>query len=302
LLESVIDYAGLFPPARLPLDAAIRNYARYRQEPESWMLGRFVLPAVRLPELDPYVGELFASGPPLAVAALGSGGDSIDAWKAGIDADARAAAACRQHHGDRVRIDVLETRLPDAALATTRGLAGCVQAASSALGPTVALFFEGPREGKHLHALSEQGAGFKLRCGGLTAAAFPTAEQVAGLIHACHKMSVRMKLTAGLHHPLPRFDPGVQATMHGFINVLVAGVLARAGAEELLLIDVLRDADPASFAFDGGLTWKGWRASPAEKGYRALAAIAAARRHGILSFGSCSFDEPRDDLRVLGWL
>src|SRR5262245_33954247 len=61
LLEGVIDYAGLFPPAKLPLDAALRNYARYRRQAESWMLGRFVLPAARLEELDPYVGELFAS-------------------------------------------------------------------------------------------------------------------------------------------------------------------------------------------------------------------------------------------------
>ena len=42
LLAGVIDYAGLFPPATLPLDEAVRNYARYRREPEGWMLGRLV--------------------------------------------------------------------------------------------------------------------------------------------------------------------------------------------------------------------------------------------------------------------
>src|SRR3954447_588364 len=71
LLANVIDYAGLFPPAQLPLDAAIRNYARYRAEPESWMLGRFICPAARLAELSPYVDELFGDGRPLAVSALG---------------------------------------------------------------------------------------------------------------------------------------------------------------------------------------------------------------------------------------
>ena len=39
LLTGVVDYAGLFPPARLPLDEAIRNYARYRQGSDAWMLG-----------------------------------------------------------------------------------------------------------------------------------------------------------------------------------------------------------------------------------------------------------------------
>ena len=54
LLERIIDYAGLFPPAKLPLDDAIKNYARYRRDAEAWMLGRFVIPASRLGELEPY--------------------------------------------------------------------------------------------------------------------------------------------------------------------------------------------------------------------------------------------------------
>ena len=29
-MSELIDYAGLFPPARLDLDTAIRNFARYR--------------------------------------------------------------------------------------------------------------------------------------------------------------------------------------------------------------------------------------------------------------------------------
>ena len=39
LLSGIIDYAGLFPPAKLPLDQAIRNYARYRTEPDSYEQG-----------------------------------------------------------------------------------------------------------------------------------------------------------------------------------------------------------------------------------------------------------------------
>src|SRR5437870_206137 len=51
LLDQSIDYAGLFPPAKLPLDEALRNYARYRKETESWMLSHFVSPVERLAEL-----------------------------------------------------------------------------------------------------------------------------------------------------------------------------------------------------------------------------------------------------------
>src|SRR5713101_4042837 len=52
LLNRILDYAGLFPPAKLPLEDALRTYLRYRKEsPHRWMLGRFVCPTARLPDL-----------------------------------------------------------------------------------------------------------------------------------------------------------------------------------------------------------------------------------------------------------
>ncbi len=104
-----------------------------------------------------------------------------------------------------------------------------------------------------------------------------------------------LKFTAGLHHPVRRLDPGLGVTMHGFVNVFAAGVLAHArrlGEEQLRVI--LEDEDAGDFVFDeAGLCWRDHRAGTAE--------IVAARRR-VVSFGSCSFDEPHDDLRALGWL
>ncbi|HYI07456.1 MAG TPA: hypothetical protein VEK57_00170 [Thermoanaerobaculia bacterium] len=51
LLEGLIDYAGLFPPAALSMQDAVRNYARYREEEYAWMLGKFVVPAERVGEV-----------------------------------------------------------------------------------------------------------------------------------------------------------------------------------------------------------------------------------------------------------
>src|SRR5947209_20170462 len=101
LLSGIVDYAGLFPPARLPLEPAIRNYARYRTEPESWMLGRFVCPAGRLGELSPFVEELFSSGPPLGIAALGRGGNTGEEFRAGLGADLNEIGAFTDRHGPR---------------------------------------------------------------------------------------------------------------------------------------------------------------------------------------------------------
>src|SRR5579859_2639421 len=71
LLSNVIDYAGLFPPAALPLDQALGNYARYRQGPDAWMLGRFVIAATALGQLAPYRGGLAAGFVPVGLAGAG---------------------------------------------------------------------------------------------------------------------------------------------------------------------------------------------------------------------------------------
>ena len=49
---SVVDYAGLFPPAGLDMRAAVGNYARYAAGPWAWALGRFIVPVSRLEELE----------------------------------------------------------------------------------------------------------------------------------------------------------------------------------------------------------------------------------------------------------
>ncbi|HUO31192.1 MAG TPA: hypothetical protein VMU80_18355 [Bryobacteraceae bacterium] len=50
LLENLIDYAGLYPPAGLPIAEVLENYQSYRESPAGWMLNRLVLPAAKLPD------------------------------------------------------------------------------------------------------------------------------------------------------------------------------------------------------------------------------------------------------------
>jgi hypothetical protein len=53
LLSRALDYAGLFPPAALPLPLVAQHYQAYLDSPESWMLNRLVLPAPKMPEIPP---------------------------------------------------------------------------------------------------------------------------------------------------------------------------------------------------------------------------------------------------------
>jgi len=83
--------------------------------------------------------------------------------------------------------------------------------------------------------------------------------------------------------------------MHGFLNVFGAGVLAVAnGISQDLVQFILDDEDPSSFRFgEDEFTWKGLRVAASD-----LEKI----RHRFISFGSCSFDEPREDLKQLDLL
>jgi hypothetical protein len=81
--------------------------------------------------------------------------------------------------------------------------------------------------------------------------------------------------------------------MHGFLNVFVGATFARLGMDRTMLTNLLDETDPQAFDFrNDGLRWRGWRASTAE--------VAQARREFAHSFGSCSFEEPVNDLRALG--
>jgi hypothetical protein len=48
LLSNLIDYAGLYPPAGLPLAIVTERYRAFRASPDAWMLNRLVLPQSQL--------------------------------------------------------------------------------------------------------------------------------------------------------------------------------------------------------------------------------------------------------------
>jgi hypothetical protein len=303
LLTGILDYAGLFPPAQLPLEQAVRSYAQYRQEADHWMLGRFICPAARLADLAALLPTLQTGAAPWPLSVLGRGGASRADFRAGLDADLRDLAAFRQAHAGLATVDVLELRLPADADAE---LVGETVTRLEALPASVACYLEvAPgadwemRGAAIIAALANSRGsrllGFKLRCGGLEASAFPSAERIAFVLQRCAEHAVPLKATAGLHHPLPRFDSALQATMHGFLNLFAAGVFRSLGpVEAQTLVQLLHDDQPGHFAFTDGLRWQELRATPEQ--------IARARQSDVVSFGSCSFDEPREDLRELGWL
>jgi hypothetical protein len=83
--------------------------------------------------------------------------------------------------------------------------------------------------------------------------------------------------------------------MHGFINVFAAAAFAWNRNTDHVIVDILDETDPQAFQFtDEVLRWRDQCLSTGQ--------VELARRDLAHSFGSCSFDEPVDDLRRLGWL
>ncbi len=312
-LSELIDYAGLFPPAGLPLAPALDNYARYRGEAEAEMLGRFICPASRLVELEPLAESAFGTGSPFRFSVLARPAEREESARESLAEDLSAIRHFLERYGARVSADVLELRLP-VRVARLDSLLDDLIGLLETRSPTqLAVFVEGSHGtdweasiGALAEALAARqpkagsGAlttlGLKLRCGGVVPELYPPVELVAEALLACRKHDLPFKATAGLHHPVRHYRDDLGVREHGFLNVFGAGILLRTSEmARRELIQLLADEDPASFAFDAeGFRWRRHRASTEQ--------IRAARREAVLSFGSCSFDEPRDDLRTLGHL
>lgn len=296
LLDHLVDYAGLFPPAALAMPEAVARFAAAREGRDAWMLARFVVPAGRLSEL----------AAARARAAAGAGSDwelsVLIGEEAGGDVR-RVTAAAGECLAAGLRVASVEVRA---------GTAAEVERLAGALPAGVEWWFEaspGASLGSTLGAIAAAGGGAKIRLGGVTPAAFPTSRDVAGAVLACARAGVRFKATAGLHHAVRgRFrvtyaDDSPQATMHGFLNLFLASALARALARErhpepeaeTMVAALLDESDPGAFHWDDEAVR--WRSRVFD-----AASIADMRAAFARSFGSCSFDEPVADLRRLGLL
>lgn len=298
-MAHILDYAGLYPPASLSLNDAFKNFAAYQSSPDAWMLSHFVIPARRLTELPSFQEKL-------SFTVLGRGGRDMDEFLENVNLDIADIRSFCEAHGSNVSADIFEVALPASSLTDKFTASDIVTRVAEMLNKNgITVFFEAPfgdgwdgrvqKLARALRKVKDKHVGFKLRTGGVTVNAFPSPEQIAWAMTEVREAGVPMKCTAGLHHPVRHFNPSVNTKMHGFLNVFGAGVLAFAnGISQAQIQSILEEEDPANFIFDeAGFEWKSLRVVTSE--------ILRARQV-ITSFGSCSFDEPREDLRVLRFL
>ncbi|MBM4051635.1 MAG: hypothetical protein FJ270_02680 [Planctomycetes bacterium] len=293
LLGESIDYAGLYPPASLDEPTVVSMHARLLGGGAAWIGARLVWPTGRLGAL----GSLAKGHAPIAELPRTEGAWAVSAVTPPIAQwdDFMAALAAVETFNDRhaspgepaMRVDCLEVKAASA---------DEIERAIEVL-PECFTYWEFPvdRDVRGLLiAVAEEGFGAKIRTGGTVAAAHPSISQVAAFIEACARGRVPFKATAGLHRALRHEVPAIGCTQHGFMNVIVgscmmhAGVIDRGGLERLLA-----DERHGAFTVDAqAISWDGHRITAAQ--------ADAARTQLMHSFGSCSYDEPLEDLLSMG--
>jgi hypothetical protein len=293
-LQQILDYAGLFPPAQLSLEESFANYRAYLGTEYNWMLSKFVCPAGIIDEL---ARLLQPDRPGINISVLVS---------EDIKADISRISGFIQAH-PKSTIETVELKISETLLEGPENVKGFLENTSGYILSECKfvknIFFEVPLlpDWKSylepiVSALAAANCSFKLRTGSTDPSVNPPSEQIASVINTCNAAGVKLKFTAGLHHPFRSTDPETGTVMHGFLNVFCAAVLAHeAGMTDEELIYLLDDFRPEHFSFsDTELTWFEYTA-PVGK-------IEKARKDFVISFGSCSFEEPINDLKSYGLL
>ena len=218
-LHRLFDDAGLFPPARLPMDQALAAHRRTRHGPWADLVGPFLCPAALLAELDAGVADGLPRPPEIGVvAADDTSWGAVYAAPGLVQVEAPAP------------IPVPEPP------------------------PGVRRYVEIPRHGDAeavadaLDRVAAAGARAKLRCGGPTPEDVPACSWLAAALVGCVERKLEAKATAGLHDPFRSTGP--DGPRHGLVNLLAAATAAQGGADTATVSEILatEGRDPADVA------------------------------------------------------
>lgn len=270
LFRGFVDDAAVFPPGSASLSDAVRAHLDHRVRWYSDMIGPLLVKTSQLTEL-PALLDRFWDGE-------GEFGIGVVA-DTGIDAVTKAVG----NVPSGVVVRQIEAPVAKRGEDPMPGVAK-LKATVGEWGDEVLVYGEVPLT-FGLHEALDELAGTtitpKFRTGGLLSELFPTPDELAVVIVACVERSLRLKLTAGLHHAARHTDRATGFTHHGFLNVLVACVRAVEGADAATVAEALRHTDPRPLV---DVTYE----------------LRDRERPLWAGFGSCSVTEPLDDLIGLG--
>ena len=266
LFCGLCDDAALFPPGNAALGDAVQAHVAFVDAPYADMVGPFVVSANSLHSLAEHTR---ACREMVQIAVTAS-----------VPAIQRTLADVDGMTG--VRLTAL-----DIALGQEIAAGQVVPTIRNALaGREVTVYVEVPRGSRRntvVRELAACGLRAKLRTGGIRADLYPDERELAGSLVTLATAGVPFKATAGLHHAMRNTDPQTRFEQHGFLNLLVAAQAASEGAPVGTVAHILAERDPAIVVAQ-------------------VAKLDAEVRTAFRSFGTCSVNEPLDELIELGLL
>lgn len=286
LVRGLIDYAGLFPPAGLPMADTVQRFADYQHRSDAWALARLVVPTARLAEFEQALSALSKRDQAESrwpIAALASND---------LAADRTVIAAFNRRNSGGAQVESLELRVASVA---------DIDLAGERLGGELELYCELPLSAdlpSLVAATKRIGARAKIRMGGVKPVDFPAPEAVLAFLTSCAAERLACKATAGLHHPVRgpaplTYEPGSgRTTMYGYINLILAAAVLWHHRPEAEAYELLRLPERSKLRLsEQEIEWAGIKVSATE--------IDTTRRHFMMAIGSCSFTEPMDELGPL---
>ncbi len=284
LLTEIIDYAGLFPPTEVSMAVAVRNFDKYLKSEQAWMLGRFIVPITRLDEFSEHAAK-FLNGKRLWRLSVLVNDD--------LSKNLKQIAKFNSEYEGKAIIDTLEIKVTEASEITE---------AHKILPREMTAYFEIPPDGvlsNFITALAITRQRAKIRTGGVSLDAFPSTDAIIKFMRICIAANVPFKATAGLHHPIRCTKPLTYetkppiGTMHGFFNLFLSACFLRQDLNNSFVHRLMNEFEGSNFEFgDEEIRWVDQSIS--------ANTVALVREKNAVSFGSCSFLEPIEDLQSLG--
>ncbi len=286
LLSEIIDYAGLFPPSQVPMATAVQNFDKYLNSEYAWMLGRFIVPIGHLDEFSDEAKPFLNSRKTWRLSLI-SNEDLEETLEIVSDFNLK--------HEGKAKIDTLEIKVEKV---------DEINQSSKIIPHELVAFFEIPSDdgiGDFITSLALNRQRAKIRTGGITQNAFPSTDAIIKFMRICIAANVPFKATAGLHHPVRCTKPLTYeanapiGTMHGFFNLFLSACFLRQDLNNSFVHRLMNETGGKNFSFkEYKISWIDHSVSTVN--------VALTRSKNAISFGSCSFLEPIEDLQSLGLL
>lgn len=283
LLERLFDYAGMFPPASLPFEEALRESARLPSILiRPWLLSSdIVLDAAHARKLLSLDVAQVGFSRPLSLALLATESPQEIGQLAGTLA------------AQGFRLSSIEVK---AARGTCENAAASLAPIATRHASLLALEPDLSQDGWK-QSLQEAVAtcrgtvnlALKCRCTGPTGIG---PDRLAAALCAAADAAIALKVTGGFHHPI--VEPSVHPYPMGFLNLAIALMLRREcgpAASEEALASLLANDSIAALSLNEGVSALNLSLS--------LEALREARGQAHFSIGSCSLMEPDADLARL---